>query len=187
MSIVRRIINKIKYYNRKRYIHKLLRALNATGGGKLSVPGVVKVIVMGDHSVAIGDYVTLWNDVKLSVCGSNDKTATLTIEDHVSIGDRTEIHTGENVRIGRGTLIAWDCCIMDRDYHCIDGISEHTAPVVIGENVWIGCNVLILKGVTIGEGAVIGAGSVVTRDIPPCTLAVGNPAKVVRTGVHWKP
>jgi galactoside O-acetyltransferase len=47
--------------------------------------------------------------------------------------------------------------------------------------VWIGFNVSVLKGVTIEEGAVIGACSVVTRDIPPYALAVGNPARVIRT------
>ena len=55
------------------------------------------------------------------------------------------------------------------------------APVIIADKVWIGFNVSVLKGVTIEEGAVIGACSVVTRDIPPYALAVGNPARVIRT------
>jgi acetyltransferase-like isoleucine patch superfamily enzyme len=106
--------------------------------------------------------------------------AALVIGDRVSIGDRTQIHCGERVTIGAGTLISWDCVIMDRDYHNPDGGAERTAPVVIGKNVWVGCRAIILKGVTIGDGAVVGAGSVVTRDVPPCTLVAGNPARVVR-------
>lgn len=55
-----------------------------------------------------------------------------------------------------------------------------SAPITIGNNVWIGGGAIVLPGVTIGDGAVIGAGSVVTRDIPPNVLALGNPCKVVR-------
>lgn len=57
---------------------------------------------------------------------------------------------------------------------------EYGKPVTIGSNCWIASNVVITGGVTIGEGCVIGAGSVVTRDIPPDSLAVGNPCKVIR-------
>jgi acetyltransferase-like isoleucine patch superfamily enzyme len=52
--------------------------------------------------------------------------------------------------------------------------------VVIGEHVWIGSNCVILPGVHIGEHSVVGAGSVVTKDIPSFSVAVGNPARVVR-------
>lgn len=58
--------------------------------------------------------------------------------------------------------------------------AEYGAPVVIGDNVWIGANSSILPGVTIGDNAVIGAGSVVAKDIPANSLAVGNPCRVIR-------
>ena len=53
--------------------------------------------------------------------------------------------------------------------------------VVIGSNVWIGANAIVLPGVTIGKGSVIGAGIVVTKDIPPYSVAVGVPAKVIKS------
>ena len=53
-------------------------------------------------------------------------------------------------------------------------------PIRIGDRVWIGEFVTILPGVTIGEGAIIGAMSVVTHDIPPNTIALGSPARVVK-------
>lgn len=55
-----------------------------------------------------------------------------------------------------------------------------TAPVIIGDNVWIGGGVIILPGVTIGNNVVIGAGSVVTKDIPDNVIAYGNPCRVIR-------
>ncbi len=57
---------------------------------------------------------------------------------------------------------------------------EYAKPISIGSNCWIASNVIILGGVHIGEGCVIGAGSVVNKDIPPFSLAVGNPCRVVR-------
>ena len=57
---------------------------------------------------------------------------------------------------------------------------EYGKPITIGNGCWMASNVTICGGVTIGEGCVIGAGSVVTRDIPPHSLAAGNPCRVIR-------
>jgi maltose O-acetyltransferase len=58
---------------------------------------------------------------------------------------------------------------------------EAAEPIVIGDNVWLGGGVVVLPGVTIGENTVVGAGSVVTRNLPANVVAVGNPARVVRS------
>jgi acetyltransferase-like isoleucine patch superfamily enzyme len=60
-------------------------------------------------------------------------------------------------------------------------INESTIakPVIVDDDVWLGYNVTVLPGVTIGKGSVIGAGSVVTKNIPPYSIAVGNPCKVI--------
>lgn len=57
---------------------------------------------------------------------------------------------------------------------------SQTAPVTIGENVWIGGGSIILPGVTIGDNSTIGAGSVVTKSIPSNCIAVGNPCKIIK-------
>ena len=57
---------------------------------------------------------------------------------------------------------------------------EYAKPITIEDNCWLAANVVVCGGVTIGEGSVIGAGSVVTRNIPPHSLAVGNPCRVIR-------
>jgi maltose O-acetyltransferase len=58
---------------------------------------------------------------------------------------------------------------------------EAAQPISVGDNVWIGGGAIILPGVSVGENSVIGAGSVVTKDIPPNVVAVGNPARVIRS------
>ena len=66
---------------------------------------------------------------------------------------------------------------------CSDGVKRfvcYAKPVTIGNDCWFGANVVICPGVTIGEGAVVGANSTVTKDVPPYTIVVGNPAKVIK-------
>lgn len=58
---------------------------------------------------------------------------------------------------------------------------EGSAPITIGDNVWLGGGVIVCPGVTIGADTVVGAGAVVVRDLPPGVVAVGNPARIVRT------
>ena len=55
------------------------------------------------------------------------------------------------------------------------------APIIIGSNVWIGAKATVVRGVTIGDGAVIGAHALVTRDVPARSLALGTPARVVKS------
>ncbi|MGH8542277.1 MAG: acyltransferase [Gammaproteobacteria bacterium] len=135
--------------------------------------------------IYIGDRTTFWPNVKLSCVGTAVKVARLKIGQRCSIGDRTEIHCGESVTIGDRVIIAWDCNILDRDYHSVDGGNEPTAPVFIGNDAWIGCRAIILKGVTIGESAVVAAGSIVTKDVPPYTLVAGNPAQAKKKVGGW--
>ncbi len=58
---------------------------------------------------------------------------------------------------------------------------EAARPITIGDNVWLGGGAIVLPGVTIGDNTVVGAGAVVTRDLPADVVAVGNPARVVRS------
>ncbi len=133
--------------------------------------------------------VNIYPNVKISVIGSPEKSAVLNIGSNVAIGDRTEIHVGDSVTIGNGSLISWDCLIIDRDYHKLGntGTTENIKPITIGNHVWIACNSMIMKGVTIGDGAVVAAGSVVTKNVPSGALVAGNPAKIIKERVVWNP
>lgn len=99
----------------------------------------------------------------------------LTIGTGTYLNRRAEIVCANEITIGRDCMIAWDVIIMDTDLHGVGGHAPRTAPVRIGDRVWIGCRAIILKGVTIGDGAIIAAGAIVTHDVEPGTV-VASPA-----------
>jgi acetyltransferase-like isoleucine patch superfamily enzyme len=125
-----------------------------------------------------------------------EKSGLVTIGDRCFIG-RSDLACYREIQIGNDVIISWGVTLVDHDSHCVDWAGRCNdvadwakgqkhwnnvmhAPIAIEDKVWIGFNASLLKGVTIGEGAVIGACSVVTRDIPPYSVAAGNPAKVIR-------
>lgn len=144
------------------------------------------IIIKHNSRLILGEKVHLYKNVKISAFGSTAKSV-ISIGNSTSIGDRTEIHAGMCVLIGSNCNIAWDCCILDRDYHKLNNNIETMKPVIIEDNVWIGCKSIILKGVHIGTGAVIAAGSIVTKDVPAHSLAAGNPAVVKKNNLTWAP
>ena len=90
------------------------------------------------------------------------------------------------VVIGEECLVGPQVMIRDDDGHLVVG-SRRSAPVIIGDNVWIGARATILKGVTIGDGAVVASGAVVTKDVPPRSIVAGSPARVIRENVAYVP
>lgn len=128
------------------------------------------------------------------------------IGNNVNIGGARLI-SRESIIIGNDVTMAWGITLYDHNSHslewenrkfdnmqCYNDFKKYnnkvynknwknvsSASIVIGDKVWIGFDVTILKGVTIGEGAIIGAKSVVTRNIPPWSVAAGNPAKVIKS------
>lgn len=109
------------------------------------------------------------------------------IAEDVFIGPYTVIYGHGGVTIGKDSLIAMHCRILSSNHTIPDRSrrirweSDVHLPTTIGEDVWLGAGVTVLGGVTIGNGCVVGAGAVVTKDLPPYSIAVGVPVKVVRT------
>ncbi len=103
-----------------------------------------------------------------------------------SIQHFTSVYGLGNTTIGDNVLIASHCAIAVAQHNFGDGsvpiANQGTtdADTVIESNVWLGAHVVVFAGVTIGQGSVIGAGAVVNRNIPPGSIAVGVPAKVLR-------
>lgn len=109
---------------------------------------------------------------------------------------------GWNIRVGKGVFINSGCHFQDQGgitigdgaligHNVVLATINHNfdpthrgdnlpAPITIGKRVWIGANAAVLPGVKIGDGAVVAAGAVVTKDVPPCTIVGGVPARIIR-------
>jgi acetyltransferase-like isoleucine patch superfamily enzyme len=100
-----------------------------------------------------------------------------------SLGRHCALAAGDSITIGAGTYVAELVSVRDHD-HAVGWPPSSgkmvIAPIVIGPDVWIGSKVTVLRGARIGEGAVIGANAVVRGKLPPRSVCVGVPARVVR-------
>ena len=97
----------------------------------------------------------------------------------VVILDVGRVTIGDDVQIGPNVQILTPTHLLGPDER--RSRLEAAEPINIGDNVWLGGGVIVLPGVTIGRDTVVGAGAVVTKDLPPGVLAVGNPARVIRS------
>lgn len=144
----------------------------------------------GDHpdKISIGKNSSILKNARISVYDSSiDKNNVVVIGEGCYIGANFSILAKEKVIIDDNALIASNVMITSENHgmdpedstpYMDQGLSG--APVKIGGGCWIGEKVIILPGVEIGRKSIIGAGSVVTKNIPDFSIAVGNPAKVIK-------
>lgn len=134
--------------------------------------------------ITIGANVRIGDNARLSIYGAKAK---IIIDDGVYAGANISIITADTVKIEKNVLLASYISIIGHN-HGMNPESKDNygkqpllgAPTCIKEGAWIGERVCILPGVTIGKKAIIGSGSVVTKNIPDYSIAVGNPAKVLK-------
>ncbi len=156
---------------------KILGPIVLRGRGALVLGSGVKIVSLSRYNPAGVNHPTV-----LTVL----KGARMTIGDRVGMSGAA-IFCATGIEIGNDVQIGANANIYDTDFHALDHIDRRlgrntpTAPVYIGDDVWIGANVTVLKGVNIGKRAVIAAGSVVTSHIPADTVAGGVPCKVIRS------
>jgi acetyltransferase-like isoleucine patch superfamily enzyme len=171
-----RTFTRVFYYTPlfKRCCRECGKRLYLTGG----IP-----VVLGGLKLKIGDDVIL-DGVSTLIGAKVFDEPTLTVGNNTHLGYMLTINVGRDVTIGANVLIGDRVTIMSYDGHPTNPVErrlpappESSKPVLIGDNVWIGANCTILKGVKIGEGAVVASGSVVTANIPPRSIAIGNPAR----------
>lgn len=124
--------------------------------------------------------------IQRAVIRTTNSQAKVIIGHHTGISGCT-ISASDSIEIGDYVLIGSGALLTDSDAHPLDakrrrikGIPGASAPIKIGNDVFIGARVIVLKGVRIGDRAVIGAGSVVSSDVPSDCIVAGNPAKIIK-------
>ena len=130
----------------------------------LSVRRGANVRILPDFRCQVGFNIAMGDDVFVNFGCTLLDNAPITIGSGVLIGPHTSLYTVNHA--------------IDREERA-RGLCR-SAPIVVGDGVWLAGNVVVTPGVTVGEGSVVGAGSVVTRDVPPGVIAAGNPCRVLR-------
>lgn len=144
-----------------------------------------KYIIIGDNShLGVQAELTAWDTF-----GNDRFIPSIEIGDNVSIGSYCHITAINRIVIGNGVLTGRWVTITDNSHGNTDVEAlnqlpvkrslKSKGPVIIEDNVWIGDKATILPGVTIGKGSVIGANAVISKDVPPYSIAVGNPMRII--------
>lgn len=181
MNKIKVLISILKHFNSEeldKYLTFLvINTLNLLGTGTLGA--ILRAIIMKKLGFRIGDGAVIKNNVIFP-----DKKSLITIGKGTYINKNViftagEITLGNNCQIGHNTIFCSSYHELETDFKKLRPLLSR--PIEVEDFVWIGCNVTVLPGIKIGRGAVIGAGAIVTKDIPENSLAVGNPARVIRT------
>jgi acetyltransferase-like isoleucine patch superfamily enzyme len=166
------------------YRHPLFQGRCASFGRNVAIDGLP--FVSGHVEIHIGDNVWLGGGIDIMSARFLEHPK-LIIKDGAQVSWNVRLTVNREVVIEENARISFDCRISDSDGHPREAdLRRQNAPVDpkdirpvrIGRDAWIGNGAHIMKGVTIGEGAIIGANSVVITDVPPYSLALGNPAEV---------
>lgn len=133
--------------------------------------------------VHIGDHVHVMalydRPVRLSVF---EGLGEITIGSYSIVNPGVRISSASSIRIGESCMLAMNAYLADADWHDVQHrifAPGKTAPIVIGDNCWIGESAFVGKGVTIGENSIVGAYAVVTGDVPANSIVAGIPARVI--------
>ena len=165
---------------------------------RLTFPGARLIrrpaYIRGKRWITFGPNFSCGRGVRLDALNNPSTSGPIIrIGSNVELNDYVHIGGVESVSIGDRVLIASKVFITDHDHGSYGKGGIHTdpriaptdreliiSPVVIEDDVWLGESVSVLPGVRIGKGAIVGALSTVTRDIPPYSIAVGSPARIIK-------
>lgn len=145
------------------------------------------VYTLGWNNISIGNNCIIGEYSWLNLNYRSGSFKHIKISNNCYLGKRTTISSGKEIIIKDFCLLGDDCKLLGSQ-HIYDDPMEHyassgvtnTSVIILGTNVWLGTMVCIIGNVKIGHGSIIGANSVVTKNIPPFSIAVGNPAKIIK-------
>lgn len=144
---------------------------------RLAVEGNGSLVIKSGHvSISYGTDILIF------------KGGNLTFKGTAALNQRVQIICMDSITIGYEVMISRDVVIRDNDggHEILTEGYKKTAPVVIGNHVWIGQGAMIMKGVTIGDGAIIASGAWVVTNVKSNTLVMGDPARAVQKNIEWK-
>ena len=163
---------------------KIINPENISVGDHVCISDGSSLIARGkDSQINIGNWVTICDRVYID---TESDDSTINIGNGVYVGTGTTLFGHRGLDIGDNTLLAQNISLTpyshifeDPDKKIIDQ-GGHTRKVTIGRDVYIGMNSTILYSADIGEGSVVGSATVVVKPLPPYSVAVGNPARIIR-------
>ena len=170
------IMNQVE--TRPRWYVRLLAPLYQHRGKHSVIHSSARMDTPPYRKFSLGDY-----SVIESFACINNAVGDVVIGDHTRIGLHNTVigpvKIGNHVNLAQGiTITALNHNFKNADKR-IDEQGISTAPVTIGDDIWIGANAVVLPGVTIGDHSVVAAGAVVTKDVPPRSLVAGVPARII--------
>ena len=180
MNIIYKLANKIRITFDQLRLILLRKNKSLKCGHGCSITTGVRLRATDGGTAKLGAFVSIDRYADIAV-----KYGELIVGAGSYIGQFSVICVRERITIGSNCLIAEHVTIRDQDHIFGPDLMTSqagfvTAPVEIGDNVWIGAKVTVLKGIKIGKNSVIGCNSVVTRDVAPNTIVAGIPASIIR-------
>jgi len=185
----------VNYIDKKRYLSKLIKT------HPLEFPHILKTVLetlryrylqkcVGKNSI-VGEGTKIINFANVSIgnhCLIQDHVyiragfdGKVKIGDYCAINSFAKLFGHGGIEIGEYTQLGPDCLITTTKHDYQEELKTSFEKVEIGRWAWVGAKCVILPGTKIGDHSIIGAGSIVTKDIPQWSVAVGNPARVIKT------
>jgi acetyltransferase-like isoleucine patch superfamily enzyme len=193
LTKLKKSIRVKKIYNKFKFIFESFANISNIGKNTYIDKNVH---LIGLKHIKVGSNTIISDDSWLNVNERVDSQIGIEIGSSCYIGKRNFFTSGQNIRIKDFFMSGINCSFLGSDHVMDEPLKPYVFTgttnvntIYIGTNVWLGANVTVLGDVSIGHGSIVGANSLVNKNIPPFSIAVGNPARVIKRydfkNSHW--